>query len=843
MHSPVRDSIRLSPVEKSEKEEGSYRCYDCNVNFTSESYLLGHLLHHIKQPAVLIRRLQQAPIRITFKSKSDNNFEIINSPTNITNYMFTSEYLAEESQISTGTDNSEVNTIDSGTFSTENLEEHHEMLDEMLEHSDLENRSKISFSPEFEMMGNEVSSNTIDEQEKTASPPSTITDLNGDNQQLERETSPSQSSSPTDYPKIRIKTTGLLKERLTITEITEDNPTGEYRGPDVVELSSNNENTTNSSNYWTSCLEDPLKLPDSDRDDSNLLSSFLNNNNDQAKAFGITTENEFISLDRLDDRNRNALQVYNPSSSVSRDNSLDNITGLPMQQLAEQVSRLQPSGGSGMHQQNVLINIQQFPQAPPQTSQHYQHPPIFAPHPPHPVMASQPPPLYQPYQYQPNPMYYPPAPNYSPNHPHMPPPPPPQMQQPNQQMTQQSMPPHPQQQSMPPPQPPQYRQSMPPRPPAPRQFSPQQQRGPPPRAPMVPRQRAPMIRPRGGGMGTAIRGPRPRMPINQGQMNGNLQTSTQNQHRVIKRSPDHMQGLQAKKKRMDVLVPDKNDDADCQVIAVQPKNTDGGLPQIQSVQGGTTDPADNVMHLSDSITLSVRNPPPKPASPKKSDAKDVANILATRGITVTASPKLKEKQSSKESQPPSVAINLNSAVSIIPTAKQQSTSPSPKSPGNDTRLPTVDLTDDTGPDLPRTVPPKQSLQPPPPAPGQKNGRGAALPFKCDLCPAQYPTMGGLSKHRQTYHKTGSPCEIGIPLIDLKQPGVLQKLSALGITNFIPMPSSNPDGHFALPVVTLNAARNSSICNLNALGASSILSLGPVRSLPKSQLNSVPPPKQ
>lgn len=89
-------------------------------------------------------------------------------------------------------------------------------------------------------------------------------------------------------------------------------------------------------------------------------------------------------------------------------------------------------------------------------------------------------------------------------------------------------------------------------------------------------------------------------------------------------------------------------------------------------QGGTSDPADgNVMHLSDSITLSVRNPPPRPQSPKKSDAKAVANILATRGITVTATAKPKEKESPKKnpSPPPPVAINLNNAVSIIPAAK------------------------------------------------------------------------------------------------------------------------------------------------------------------------------
>lgn len=94
-------------------------------------------------------------------------------------------------------------------------------------------------------------------------------------------------------------------------------------------------------------------------------------------------------------------------------------------------------------------------------------------------------------------------------------------------------------------------------------------------------------------------------------------------------------------------------------------------------QGATQDPSDNnVMHLSDSITLSVRNQPPKTNSPKKSDAKAVANILATRGITVTATPKPKEKTENvnKESSiPPSVAINLNSAVSIIPAAKNGNT--------------------------------------------------------------------------------------------------------------------------------------------------------------------------
>lgn len=87
-------------------------------------------------------------------------------------------------------------------------------------------------------------------------------------------------------------------------------------------------------------------------------------------------------------------QVYNSNvaTSTSNQSPLDTLTGLPMQQLAQQVSRLQPN--NGMHQQNVLINIQQFPQAPPpQGPTHgYQPPPMYH-HPPQPAM-------YQPYQYQ-----------------------------------------------------------------------------------------------------------------------------------------------------------------------------------------------------------------------------------------------------------------------------------------------------------------------------------------------------------------------------------------------------------------------------------------------------------
>lgn len=140
---------------------------------------------------------------------------------------------------------------------------------------------------------------------------------------------------------------------------------------------------------------------------------------------------------------------------------------------------------------------------------------------------------------------------------------------------------------------------------------------------------------------------------------------------------------------------------------------------------------------------------------------------------------------------------------------------------------TVDLTDDGQPDdLPTTAPQRptvvnKAVQP-------KTNRG--LPFRCDLCPAQYPNSLGLSKHRQSFHKTGGPCEYGIPVIDLKQPGILQKLNSIGISNYIPVSGSN-DVSLCLPVVSANALKST---NLGAIGATSILSLGPIRTFPRPQ---------
>lgn len=91
-------------------------------------------------------------------------------------------------------------------------------------------------------------------------------------------------------------------------EIVEVGPNGQ--SPCSSGYGSNQGGETNS--MWTTpSLEDPLRLPDlSDKDDGNLLSLF-STDNERAKDLGFTTsESEFISLDRLDDRNRNALVSF-----------------------------------------------------------------------------------------------------------------------------------------------------------------------------------------------------------------------------------------------------------------------------------------------------------------------------------------------------------------------------------------------------------------------------------------------------------------------------------------------------------------------------------------------------
>lgn len=345
-------------------------------------------------------------------------------------------------------------------------------------------------------------------------------------------------------------------------------------------------------------------------------------------------------------------------------------------------------------------------------------------------------------------------------------------------------------------------------------------------------------------------------PRSTGPPNVSVRPNTPQQVRPMRRvAPQNDSGNNhaMKRKRMDMLIPDTHDNDDCHVISMQKCND--GMPIIKNVQGANTPSGgaggdslvDPVVHLTDSITLSVRNPkdPAPVVQQKKNDAKAVANILATRGITVTPAAKTQKEASeqqsnnagtkngsSQQSPPPPVAINLNNAVSIIPNPSRggpNTTQPQTNATSNARSRPqTVDLTEDE--------PVNQAVQ--------KGSSTAAtvskrtLPHQCDLCPAQYPTLQSLMTHRRSYHKTGAPSELGVPVIDLRQPTVISKLQSIGIHNFIPLPQlGNGTGSFGLPIVSVNAAKNPSICNLSALGSGAVLPLGPLRhisNLPSSQ---------
>ncbi|XP_012151774.1 uncharacterized protein LOC100880584 isoform X3 [Megachile rotundata] len=305
-----------------------------------------------------------------------------------------------------------------------------------------------------------------------------------------------------------------------------------------------------------------------------------------------------------------------------------------------------------------------------------------------------------------------------------------------------------------------------------------------------------------------------------------------------------------KQRRMDVLLPDRNEDADCHVIAQQKRND--GLPVIQNVQGATTQQSrnDSTIHLTDSITLSVRQPGSAPAQvqntsgpgSKKSDAKAVANVLAARALT------------------------LNSAISIIPAHSQkkqpeQGQFAVPQNKQNKTavneverppRPPTVDLTQDGPPQMPvvrRGRPPRALLTCQVCDKSFQNQEmltqhmathraPSKLLHKCNLCPAQYPTAQALLTHKQAYHKEvdtvaqNGGAELALPVVDLKSPHVLNRLSNLGIQSYIPLSqlSAQTGGYFGLPIITIDGARNPNTCNLGALGATSILSLGPLKHL-------------
>ncbi|KAL5276734.1 hypothetical protein ACFFRR_002140 [Megaselia abdita] len=263
------------------------------------------------------------------------------------------------------------------------------------------------------------------------------------------------------------------------------------------------------------------------------------------------------------------------------------------------------------------------------------------------------------------------------------------------------------------------------------------------------------------------------------------------------------------------------------------------LPKIHSVHSGVT--------IED---LHFDQPETTEPSPMRT-TDDMANVLVQRGITITRNkpvngvsiktePQTEEdggESSSLDDSFLSCPVNTCSEKFLTESGLQRHVERGHKKEP-------VKVIVKGGPNLPLPTHEK------PQTISIKNGM-ILKSFKCANCTAHFTTQPGLAQHQQLHHSREEshqapmlkaslvkgnqvPNEVGIPLVDLSNEITRRKLLSIGITNFIPV--ANRDlacgGFFGFPVVSLQAASNPSICNLGELGASSILSLGPVRQIPK-----------
>lgn len=289
---------------------------------------------------------------------------------------------------------------------------------------------------------------------------------------------------------------------------------------------------------------------------------------------------------------------------------------------------------------------------------------------------------------------------------------------------------------------------------------------------------------------------------------------------------------------------------DCEVISMQPRSE--GLPVIHSVQGGanaaetntnanttTATQKSNEQYQLSEITLSVKGKEQPNKNPK-----EVANILAHRGITVTSSKPVEQREKSPPENGSTTTANvtteeavqkiqLNSSVSIIQKKKP----------------PTIDLSNDddvipvnTGQkamtcpikDCTEVFATQDNLN----RHMQRGHRAPQLRInRCRLCPAKFSSPEGLIMHQKKVHRVfkTTASELGLPVVDLRNEQTRSKLASLGIYNYIPLGHLNRsvDGVFGLPIVSVQGAANSAVCNLAALGADSLLSIGPVKAIPKN----------
>ncbi|XP_042869204.1 AT-rich interactive domain-containing protein 1A-like isoform X2 [Penaeus japonicus] len=424
----------------------------------------------------------------------------------------------------------------------------------------------------------------------------------------------------------------------------------------------------------------------------------------------------------------------------------------------------------------------------------------------------------------------------------------------------------------------------------------QPSRGPgrPPTSSILP----PPLMPAPGGRGGMMP---PLQRMHQTMYPGQRQPSPQQQGAAGKRQMLGAAGHSPNKsaRREDINVPSRQKDNECQIIAVA--NRTDGLPVIANVQGGSAAPGsqqrgssstssgssnssnppstESTINLSDSITLSVRTSsankePVQRGERGGPDAGAVANLLASRGITVT--PAAGERQEGgaggrdDRRLPTAQELNLSSAISVHPPTQREreagarerdrdgfAVPQAPASRGSGSgsgsgvtnsnverppRPPTVDLTQDVPTagsqgtrhqchQCDRSFPTASLLAEH--SRVHQQHQQSRMPFKCHLCTAGFSTQKGQQHHYQQFHQLHlSAGDVAIPLVDLRNPVNVQRMAALGIRSFLPLTNlqnRGAGGVVGVPILTLENLRNGHM-TLQQWGVSDVLSLGPAKTL-------------
>ncbi|XP_037921125.1 uncharacterized protein LOC119657983 isoform X2 [Hermetia illucens] len=278
---------------------------------------------------------------------------------------------------------------------------------------------------------------------------------------------------------------------------------------------------------------------------------------------------------------------------------------------------------------------------------------------------------------------------------------------------------------------------------------------------------------------------------------------------------------------------------DCEIVSTQPRAD--GLPVIQSVQGGAsvTQPFNNdnskdPILLNDQITLSLKN------KEQNKNPKEVANILANRGIIVTHKPKPHSAAPSRETSPKTVTqeavqkLQLNNSVSIISKKRQHEAAMEDLQRQRTEEVPFISCpVADCGEQFLTQESLNRHTQR-----GHKLVKMGMKAFKCKLCPAMFSTQEGLVDHQRKNHRIlkTSADELGIPIIDLRNDETKRKLAQLGIVNYIPLNPKSTNGCFGFPIVSVQGAGNPNICNMMGMGVNSLLSLGPIKQIPMRKMD-------